>query len=375
MPVQQGYGSIADLVGERKKASDTITSILNKETKPNYGDAGRSFSQTMMAINDPKLFKPQTTQEAFESRRQSAIAPYAAQVSVLDSDIQKGQDEAKSIISSFQQFADNPDDLALLFDAAQNDPEEVNSSNAATFAARKAKELGLQSAKKMQAQAQLNYSTNKKSNKEVSGDIPNDADLIQSPDGKMLQPPPELTANQKRGLEYKAKSESAEKGRNQVGVLLDDIAGNYMKLAKSGGIIDPSAGAIQNLKASAKSSTSGQIVGRALGTEDQSIRQSIENSRPLLISAIRQATGMSAKAMDSNAELKFYLQAATDPKNDLKSNLNALAVLDETYGLSGNKGERSKFRDLIEQREDSPPDGVDAEDWKHMTPEERKLWK
>jgi hypothetical protein len=84
---------------------------------------------------------------------------------------------------------------------------------------------------------------------------------------------------------------------------------------------------------------------------------------------------MSTKAMDSNAELKFYLQAATDPKNDLKSNLNALAVLDETYGLSGNKGERSKFRDLIEQREDSPPDGVDAEDWKHMTPEERKLWK
>jgi len=41
---------------------------------------------------------------------------------------------------------------------------------------------------------------------------------------------------------------------------------------------------------------------------------------------------MSAKAMDSNAELKFYLQAVTDPSRDIQSNLDAIDTLSKRFG-------------------------------------------
>jgi len=200
MPIQQSSGSIADLIGRRKKSSDTITSILNRETRPSLGDVGRSASQTMMAINDPKLFKPASSQEVFESRRQSEIAPHLAVQGMADADLKAGESEAKSIMESFRQFADNPEDLSMLMQAAHEDSEMINSSNAATFAARKAQELGLKSVKKMQATAQMNYSTNKAvgAGGKKSGK-PNAPEWLGSeqpqlisagPSATMLQPPP-----------------------------------------------------------------------------------------------------------------------------------------------------------------------------------------
>ena len=41
---------------------------------------------------------------------------------------------------------------------------------------------------------------------------------------------------------------------------------------------------------------------------------------------------MSAKQMDSNAELKMYLAAATDPSLDYESNINALKQLERLFG-------------------------------------------
>jgi phage-related minor tail protein len=52
-----------------------------------------------------------------------------------------------------------------------------------------------------------------------------------------------------------------------------------------------------------------------------------------LLQAIAQATGMSSKQMDSNAELKMYLAAATDPLLDIQSNKRALQKLKELYGI------------------------------------------
>jgi hypothetical protein len=47
------------------------------------------------------------------------------------------------------------------------------------------------------------------------------------------------------------------------------------------------------------------------------------------------ATGMSAKQMDSNQELKLYLSAATDPSKSLESNKEALDNLVRLYGVGG----------------------------------------
>jgi hypothetical protein len=44
---------------------------------------------------------------------------------------------------------------------------------------------------------------------------------------------------------------------------------------------------------------------------------------------------MNARALDSNKELDFNLQAVTNPQSDLHSNLVAIDAIDKTYGLGG----------------------------------------
>ena len=130
-------------------------------------------------------------------------------------------------------------------------------------------------------------------------------------------------------------AEQVDSGRGTVSGLVTQLRDSYDQLANAGGITDPNAGKIGNLAAGIASSGPGQFAGRLFGTQNQSLRNSIAQTRPLLLNAIKQATGMSAKQMDSNAELKLYLSAATDPTLDIESNRKALDMLDKLYGLSG----------------------------------------
>jgi hypothetical protein len=57
--------------------------------------------------------------------------------------------------------------------------------------------------------------------------------------------------------------------------------------------------------------------------------------KPSIINSIRDSTGMSARAMDSDNELKFYLKMVSDEKLSFESNLAALKILDKRFG-SGN---------------------------------------
>ena len=131
------------------------------------------------------------------------------------------------------------------------------------------------------------------------------------------------------------KTEQVDNGRQTVNSLIATLRDQYDQLEQGGGITDPAAGPVDNLKAGISSSGVGQFVGRMVGTQNQSARNQIAQQRPLLLNAIKQATGMSAKQMDSNAELKLYLSAATDPTLDIRANRAALDKLDELYGLSG----------------------------------------
>ena len=131
------------------------------------------------------------------------------------------------------------------------------------------------------------------------------------------------------------KAVQTDSGRGTVNNIVTQLRDSYDQLDKSGGITNPDKNAAQNVSAGIRSSGVGQFAGRMLGTQDQSLRNNIAQTRPLLLNAIKQATGMSAKQMDSNAEMKLYLQAATDPTLDIKANRQALDMLDKLYGLSG----------------------------------------
>ena len=106
----------------------------------------------------------------------------------------------------------------------------------------------------------------------------------------------------------------------------------YNQLDEGGGITNPDKGVIANAGAYVKSSGVGQMAGRVAGTKNQSARNQVAQQRPLLLRAIMSATGMSARSLDSNAELKLWLSAATDPTLDVASNRAALDNIERQYG-------------------------------------------
>lgn len=136
------------------------------------------------------------------------------------------------------------------------------------------------------------------------------------------------------------KEEQVGQGRDTVSSLVSTLKDYYDGLLKGGGIVSTSRGPIANIMSRTGSTSVGQAAGGAVGTKNQQLRDSIKQQRPLLLQAIKQATGMSAKQMDSNVELKMYLASATDPEIGYEANMAALQKLDELYGLSNAKKEK-----------------------------------
>lgn len=172
---------------------------------------------------------------------------------------------------------------------------------------------------------------------------PTDQTRMISVDTRTYQPGTGLGSTGVIGIAGKEPSaakreEQFSSGRQTVSNLVANLSSYYDQLEKSGDIGSTKQGPIENVMAGIQSSGVGQSVGRMLGTESQSMRNSIAQQRPVLLQAIKQATGMSAKQMDSNVELKLYLGMATDPTLDVQANRRALEMLDKLYGIGGVAG-------------------------------------
>lgn len=131
---------------------------------------------------------------------------------------------------------------------------------------------------------------------------------------------------------------SKQTAQGNVTDQLNQLHGFYSELSDRGAIVDTNSNALSNISSSIGASPLGQFIGKKVGTENQSLRNKIGQIKPLLINGIRQASQMGAKGMDSEKELEFYLQSATDPKVDIQTNMNALSVLDRAYGLGAGVG-------------------------------------
>lgn len=130
------------------------------------------------------------------------------------------------------------------------------------------------------------------------------------------------------------KSQQKFAGQENVDTLIGGLRDQYNILLANKGITSKEAGTLPNIQSALSRSAVGQAVGQAVGSSNQSARNTIAQSRPLLLNAIKEATGMSAKQMDSNAELKMYLAAATDPNLDYESNIYALNQLENLFGTA-----------------------------------------
>lgn len=131
------------------------------------------------------------------------------------------------------------------------------------------------------------------------------------------------------------KAQQKAAGGQTVSDVTASIRDMYNKLDEHGGITNTGKGTANNITAGIASSSIGQGIGKLLGTDNQSLRNTIAQQRPLLLQSIMKATGMSAKQMDSNAELKLYLSTATDPTLDIQANKRALDMIEKLYGNGG----------------------------------------
>ena len=134
-------------------------------------------------------------------------------------------------------------------------------------------------------------------------------------------------ATLRRGQDIQAKinKESSKIGKEQAGAaafegVISEMENAYDELDRMDAIPSTRRSASENLAISAQTSGFGQMVGRAAGTPEQSLRNQIQSARLRLLQGIKAATGMSAQELNSNVELQQWLDAVTNPANDVESN-------------------------------------------------------
>jgi hypothetical protein len=224
---------------------------------------------------------------------------------------------------------------------------------------------------------------------DAQNNVPRPKQPFRQPVAVMIDDKPVLVAADKAmgmtpataGAEQAAlKKGIAKEGKESVNRVLSNLYSEYGNLVKSGGITDTRRSVEENIAARTGASAAGQLTGSFTGSEAQSFRDSIEQTRPLLLTAIMKATGLSATQLNSNVELQTYLRTATDPKVSIQSNVKALNNISQMFGL-GEKfdvPEIPKAASGTAKPEDAPPTGLSPEIaklWPYMTPEDRKLWK
>lgn len=314
----------------QQSSNGMLQQIFANRLQPEMQDVSRSISQTQQAFGAPDLFKAATPQDAMASRYANELSPYTGMLEAqgkMGTNMMNQSGGATGVLIN-RLMSENP---GMNFQQALQQVQTGLRTN--TMIDASGNLVPMQGA--LGTVADL-------SNAKQTGQ--NTSDLQYKPQiaggealaktGVELSNAAAIEAQKAAGRGEITPVQNLQKGRGQVSDMIQSLSNSYQALDQAGGITNPEKGALANMRAYAGNTAPGQLMGSMAGTKAQSIRNTIEQSRPLLINAIRQATGMSAKAMDSNAELQFYLKAATDPKLDIKANMAALQKLEQLYGMS-----------------------------------------
>jgi hypothetical protein len=142
-----------------------------------------------------------------------------------------------------------------------------------------------------------------------------------------LRNPPPTAAVKQQQLQQ-------SRGALTVGDSVRQMASNYMTLMRMGAAVnaeDPMGSRFVN---SARAMLP-DFAGNVVDPRAQRVRDVIAAGGPMIVNAIRRATGMGAKGMDSNQELKTYLGMVGDPGQDVVGNLARIDAIDRRYGTGG----------------------------------------
>ena len=121
-------------------------------------------------------------------------------------------------------------------------------------------------------------------------------------------------------------------GAKKVVTVVNTLRDKYEKLRKLRGVVDLDAGWLSNLITSGTRSTIGQTFQRWIGTDAQSLRDEIKTLRTWGLLAIKDAADLGTTSMNTAAEMKIFLDVATDPDASFQANTENLNVFEKTYG-------------------------------------------
>ncbi len=130
-----------------------------------------------------------------------------------------------------------------------------------------------------------------------------------------------------------AKREEKEgQGADHLKTEVANLKAHFKTLFDKGAIPSDKEGAMTNVQAWARNTGVGQLGGRMFGTEEQTARNEIQSARLRLMNAIKNATGMSAQQLNSNMELKTWLDSMTNLQGSYESNIGILDSLEKSFG-------------------------------------------
>jgi hypothetical protein len=131
--------------------------------------------------------------------------------------------------------------------------------------------------------------------------------------------------------------------RRQVSTLLSKIRNAYNELDKAKAIPSETRGMVANAMDYFASTGLGREGQKMLGTKSSKYLSEIVNSRKLLATAIKNATGMSAQEMNSNVELQLTLDALTDPTQGIEAARSTINTLEELFGAGLTPVKRAQY--------------------------------
>lgn len=142
-------------------------------------------------------------------------------------------------------------------------------------------------------------------------------------------------------LKAQEKAEKVAEGQLALGDTISTAETLVKDLAKMGGMTSTSKGPLANLVTSLQTGTFGQIAGSKFGTKEQAKRDELKSVRLQLLNAVKEATGMSAQQLNSNVELKTYLDSLGSEGMTKEANLAILDNLSRRY-LKGEAAQPAK---------------------------------
>lgn len=119
---------------------------------------------------------------------------------------------------------------------------------------------------------------------------------------------------------------------------LNELRQIYGSLRDMGALVSPNQSAGANIAARARASGVGQMLEGTVGTQAQAQRDRINSIRPALLQSIAQATGMTGRQLDSNADVKLFMQTVTDPSASYEANMAAIAGLERFLAAHSRQG-------------------------------------